>query len=110
MSRQEQYIVLIGVLLAAAVLALGSKLSPGTSIKVPASTEDVPAFTPPPGAPLMHHSDHVGPFGLVYTPHRYPAACGQEITTLIHRGYATMALPAVGDSSWMAVPPGEAEL
>jgi hypothetical protein len=110
-SRREQYIVFAWFLVAAVVLALGSKLSPGTSIKVPAaSTEDVPPFTPPPGAPMMHHADHVGPYNLIYTPHRYPAACGSEITTLIHRGYHTMALPAEGDMTWLSAAPGEADL
>jgi hypothetical protein len=110
-SRREQYLILLWVVAAGVVLALGSKLSPGTSIKVPArATEDVPAFTPPPGAPMMHSIHHVGPYGLVYTPHRYPAACGAEITTLIHRGYHTMGLPAEDDVSWMSAPPGEAVL
>lgn len=111
MSRREQYIVLIGALLAAAVLALGSKLSPGSSIKVPEKvTEDWPPFTPPPFAPLMHPVDHVGPYGLVYTPHRYPSTCGAEITTLIHRGYSTAALPAEGDMTWLSAAPSEADL
>jgi hypothetical protein len=70
----------------------------------------VPAFTPPPGVPMMHHADHVGPYNLIYTPHRYPSTCGNEITTLIHRGYATMALPAEGDMTWLSAAPGEAEL
>ena len=110
MSRREQWIVTAWVVVAGLVLAFGAKRSPGGSVKVPAaSTEDVPVFTPPPGVPdpTPHH---IGPYNLIYTPHRYPAACGQEISVLIHRGYHTMALPHENDMTWLSAPPGEAVL
>ena len=103
----------IGVLAAVALvlLAAGAKRSPGGSVKIPAFQDRAlfPPFTPPPGVPdpSVHH---VGPYGLVYTPHRYPAVCGNDISVIMHRGYSTMALPNEGDMTWLSAPPGEAEL
>ena len=111
MSKREQYVIVLGVLAALGFLAWGAKKAPGGAVKVPAAaTENVAVFIPPPGAPMMHMADHVGPYGLVYTPHRYPAACGSEISVLIHRGYHTMMLPHEKDMTWLSIPPGEAEL
>jgi hypothetical protein len=107
-TRNER-ITLIGAGVAAAVLfAAGSKMAPGGSVKYPKyqGAPAWPPFTPPPGVPdpSVHH---VGPYDLVYTPHRYPAACGNDISVLIHRGYATMALPQQDDMTWMSAPPSE---
>ena len=97
--------------LALLFFAAGSKLAPGASIKYPKyqGAPAVPPFTPPPGVPdpSVHH---VGPYDLVYTPHRYPAACGNDISVLIHRGYATMALPRTDEMTWLSAPPSEADL
>jgi hypothetical protein len=61
---------------------------------------------PDPSAPSVvpraqHHA------GYTYTPHRYPRACGGEITAVIHRGFSTMRIPAVADVQWMIAPPSE---
>jgi len=111
MTRAHQLgLAALGVL-ALAFLAAGAKKSPGGSVKIPAfqGAPAWPPFTPPPGVPdpSVHH---VGPYGLVYTPHRYPAACGNDISVLIHRGYQTMALPAESDMTWLSSPPSEADL
>lgn len=45
--------------------------------------------------------------GYVYTPHRYPRACGGEITAVIHRGFSTMRVPDVQDVQWLIAPPSE---
>lgn len=110
MSRREQYVLLAFALVGLGFLLMGAKKSPGGSVKVPAaSSEDITAFVPPPGVvdPSPHH---VGPYGLVYTPHRYPATCGNEISTLIHRGWGTMFLPHEKDMTWLSAPPSEAEI
>jgi len=110
-TRKEQ-LCLGGLAAVAVLLGLGAaKAAPGASIKYPKyqGAPGWPPFTPPPGVidPSVHH---VGLFGLVYTPHRYPAACGNDISVLIHRGYGTMALPRSDEFSWMSMPPSEAEL
>ena len=90
-------------------LGAGSKLSPGGSIKVPAaSTEDIPPFVPPPGRPVIGPDQHVG--GFVFTPHRYPPACGSDLTVAIHCGLTQLSLPAEGDMLWLSNPPGEETL
>jgi hypothetical protein len=87
----------------------GSKMAPGSSFKVPdRATEDVPPFTPPPGRPVLGPDQHVG--GVVYTPHRYPPACGSDLTVAIHRGLTQLGLPAEGDMLWLSNPPGEENL
>jgi|SRR5215469_3166248 len=101
----------LGLLILAALvlLAAGAKLSPGASLKVPATvTEDWPAFRPPPGRPVLGPDQHIG--GYVYTPHRYPPACGNDISIAIREGFQTMALPNDSDALWIAGSPSEAEL
>ena len=113
MSRREQWVLLAGAFLALLLLGAAMKRSPGASMKVPAAqVEDkslTGAFVPPPGVPdpTPHH---VGPYGLIVTPHRYPAVCGNDISVLMHRGYGVMALPRDGEQFWIAAPPSEAEL
>jgi hypothetical protein len=96
-----------GVGVAGLVFVLaGAKRSPGASIKVPArATEDVPPFVPPPGRPVLGPDQHLN--GYVFTPHRYPPACGSDLTVAIHRGMSTLSLPAGGDMLWLSNPPGE---
>jgi len=87
----------------------GSKRSPGASVKVPArATEDVPPFVPPPGRPVLGPDQHLN--GYVFTPHRYPPACGSDLTVAIHRGLTQLGLPADGDMLWLSNPPGEENL
>src|SRR5229473_1682893 len=96
LTRNECYVLAgLGVVGLGFVLA-GSKMAPGGSIKVPArSTEDIPPFVPPPGRPVLGPDQHVG--GVVFTPHRYPPACGSDLTVAIHRGLSQLSLPAEGD-------------
>jgi len=111
MSTMHRAVLIALGLGALALAAAAMRMSPGGSIKIPAFQDRAlfPPFTPPPGVPdpSVHH---VGPYGLVYTPHRYPEVCGNDISVLIHRGYSTMALPNEGDMTWLSAPPGEAEL
>ena len=113
MSKREQYVLLVLALVALAGFGWAARKSPGAAVKVPAAqTEDkatLGAFVPPPGVPDPS-PHHVGPYGLVYTPHRYPATCGNDISVLIHRGYGVMSLPRDDESFWIGGPPSEAEL
>ena len=111
MNRNEK-LVLGGLAVVAAGLALcGAKMAPGGSIKYPKyqGAPAWPPFTPPPGVPdpSIHH---IGPYGLVYTPHRYPSTCGNDISALIHHGYSTMRLPKDGEMTWLSAPPSEEDL
>lgn len=109
LSKNERY-VLIGLGAAALILlAAGSKMAPGASLKVPERvTEDWVPFRPPIGRPVLGPDQHL--FGYVFTPHRYPPACGSDLTVAIHRGLSPMALPAEGDMLWLSAPPSEGEL
>lgn len=94
---------------AAALVWTGVRRSPGGGLKVPArATEDVPAFTPPPGHPVLGTFDHLG--AVVISPHRYPAGCGGEISALINQGHATLQIPHSKDMTWLTGPPSEAVL
>lgn len=109
LTRNECYALAGLGAVALIFLAAGSKMSPGASIKVPArATEDLPPFIPPPGRPVLGPDQHVG--GVTYTPHRYPPACGADLTVAIHRGLTQLGLPAEGDMLWLSNPPGEETL
>jgi len=106
MTRGEAFA--LGGLAAVAIglLAAGAKLSPGSSFKVPVSqSADWAPFTPPPGRPVVGPDQLVG--GYVLAPHRYPAACGSDITALMHGGWSTAALPNDTDMLWLSAPPSE---
>jgi len=108
-TRNEKLV--LGGLGVVAVLcgAAGAKTSPGASWKLPErETEMWAPFAVPPARPVLGPDQHIG--GYVYTPHRYPAACGNDITAAIHGGFSTMALPADGDSLWIGAAPPEDEL
>ena len=111
MTRNEIVCTAVVVALGAGLVAAGSKRSPGASIKIPKyqGAPSFPPFTPPPNVPDPSVT-HTGPYGLVYTPHRYPPAVGSDITAAIHRGYSVMSLPNEGDMTWLSAPPSEAEL
>lgn len=109
-----------GSLIAAGLLVIwcGVRAAPG-GVKVPARmTADKPSNEAagyragmgaiPPDLPVVGPSQMIG--GYVFTPHRYPPACGNDITVLIHRGMSVMQLPSDRDAVWMAAPPGEADL
>lgn len=109
LSKRECYVLGGLAVVALACMAAGSKMSPGGSVKVPASvTEDWAPFRPPPGRPVLGPDQHVG--GVVFTPHRYPPACGSDLTVAIHRGLTQLSLPAEGDMLWMSAPPSEGDL
>jgi hypothetical protein len=104
------HLAVIGVAVAGiAFLALmGARASSG-GIKAPArATEDLPAFTPPLDQPWIGSQQHIG--GFVFTPHRYPSNCGQEITAFINGGHATLQIPNERDMDWLTTPPGEVSL
>jgi hypothetical protein len=42
----------------------------------------------------------------IFTPHRYPAVSGGNITALIHQGFSGMSQPAPQDADWFEEPPG----
>jgi hypothetical protein len=109
LTRNEAY-ALAGLGAVALILAAaGSKMAPGASIKTPArATEDITTFAVPPDRPVLGPHQHLG--GYVFTPHRYPPACGSEISALIHHGLTPAALPAEGDMLWLSAPPSEGEL
>jgi len=44
---------------------------------------------------------------LVKSRHRYPTVTGGNISTLIHRGFSQLRLPAPQDRKWMECPPAE---
>lgn len=78
-------------------------------VPVPAATtEAIKPFTVPPGFPIVGPNQHLN--GYVYTPHRYPVMTGQEITTVINRGHATLKLPHAADTGWIVAPPSEETL
>jgi hypothetical protein len=106
----RQLCVLVAVLVAGlALLLAGVKRSPAGGVKVPArSVEDVPAFTPPPATPYVGPNQHVGM--SVFTPHRYPAACGGEVTSLIYFGHRPLLIPHEKDQNWLMRPPSEVTL
>jgi hypothetical protein len=43
----------------------------------------------------------------IYTQHRYPRICGQELTTVIHYGHSRASVPATQDYNWIVAPPSE---
>jgi len=107
---RRQLCVLAALVAAGLTLAfLAVRQSPRGGLKVPArATEDVPAFTPPPGTPHVGPDQHVG--GIVYTPHRYPAMCGGEVTALAWYGHHPLRLPHEKDTQWISRPPSEVSL
>ena len=106
LTKRECWVLAGLAVVALALGAAGAKMSPGTSIKVPArETESVPPFTPPPGRPMLGPNQHID--GQVLTPHRYPATSGADLTIAIHDGMTTLGLPADGDMLWLSNPPGE---
>jgi len=105
---------------AAAVLAAAAawtawRMSGNSDMAAPprqvAAEDDLASFTSHtadgrPGV-ICERADHHA--GYVYTVHRYPRACGGEITAVIHRGFSPMRIPAgTPDAQWIAAPPSEA--
>ncbi len=109
MMKSEHLGVVLAIVAGGALLLwAGLRASPG-GIKVPArTTEDTPAFTPPPGYPVASVDLMMG--GALVSPHRYPHVCGQEISALIKHGHATLRIPHARDIEWLVNPPGEVNL
>lgn len=85
------------------------RASPGGAVKVPAANaEDLNFWYSPIPVPVVAVDDHTGP--VIFTPHRYPKLAGGELTTLMHRGWGTAALPADDDMTWLSQPPSEVDL
>ena len=97
---------------AAALLVAGglvyAAMHKSGGVPVPGTTEDATG-EPTPMAPILLSEQHVSP--VMYTAHRYPRMCGQEITTLIHRGHTAATVP-LGDPEalWIIKPPSEVVL
>lgn len=109
LNRNEVYA--LAALGAAALIlaACAAKMAPGAAIKMPSAvTEDISTFVIPPDRPVLGPHLHLA--GYVFTPHRYPPACGNDISVLIHHGLTPAALPAEGDMLWLSAPPSEGEL
>jgi hypothetical protein len=104
------HVVIIGVgVVGIAALALMAARQSSGGIKTPArTTEDLPAFTPPLDQPWVGTQQHLN--GFIFTPHRYPPNCGQEITAFINGGHATLQIPHERDMTWLTAPPGEVSL
>jgi hypothetical protein len=64
-------------------------------------------FNPDPGFPV--HLPLADRTYLKNLPHRYPTVSGTNISTLIHRGYSPLMVPAKRDYAWLVNPPSEAE-
>ena len=107
--RGQALVIVLAVGVALGLVWTAMRKAPQGGLKVPArSTEDVPAFTPPPGTPVVGVYQHLG--GVVFTPHRYPHVCGGEISAIIHHGHAPMRIPHQRDSEWLMRPPSEVTL
>ena len=96
------FLLAVGVLLWWAVRASGG-------LPVPASpyTEGL-ALTADPGQPNLMRPDlsNVAQ-GVVFTQHRYPRVCGQELSAIIHYGHSRASVPSTRDSNWITSPPSE---
>ena len=77
----------------------------GPPAKQPAAQDDIWQATNPCSGTPQFAPNHPG---YVYTPHRYPRACGGELTALIHMGFSPMRIPNRPDIQWMIAPPSEA--
>lgn len=51
---------------------------------------------------------HIG--DVVYLPVRYPVHCGENITTLIHKGFDPLWQNKPADFAWMESPPSEVSI
>ena len=109
MSRGQLCAIVVILAAAAALFVVAVRRSPGGGVKVPArATEDVPAFTPPPGTPVLGPNEHVA--GVVYLPHRYPNMCGADVSALIWHGHRPLLLPHQRDADLIPSPPSEVTL
>ena len=109
MKSEHLWVVLAVLAGGGLLLWAGLRASPGGGMKVPArSSEDTAPFVPPPGYPVASVDVHMG--GVVVSPHRYPISCGQEISSLIKYGHATLRIPHMRDIEWLTNPPSEASL
>jgi len=113
-SDGHKAVLAFAVIAGGALIWGGVRNSPGGGVKVAArATEDLAGFAarsvPEPfSRPVIGPDQHDGV--VVYTPHRYPRACGAEISAVIHHGWQTMFLPHEKDMTWLSRPPGEADL
>jgi hypothetical protein len=96
------------MLLVAAGLALWAvRSSGGLAVPQNQTTEGL-AFVAEPVPPNWIRPElYASTLGVVYTKHRYPRICGQELTTIMHYGHSQAAIPATQDSNWMTSPPSE---
>ena len=104
MARLDNRVLVGGALVAAAGLCFwaGTKKAGGTGM--PGTTE-THYGDPAPQAPVLQAHEFGGP--VMYTKHRYPHVCGQEITTVLHRGWSVADVPRDPQSVWMVRPPSE---
>ena len=100
---------------AGAVLLIGAAVFAFFAVKGSGGTGEAQGTTegstniPTPMAPVLLEEQHEGP--VMWTAHRYPRVCGQEITTLIHHdGHSAAAIPRTPESFWLTRPPSELTL
>ena len=106
---RTQCLIILALAVIGGALVLAANRQTRGGIKVPAATtEPVKPFTVPPGFPIVGPDQHLN--GYVYTPHRYPARTGQEVSALVHHGHATVFLPHARDVDWITGPPSEETL
>jgi hypothetical protein len=109
MSRGQLCALLAAAAVGVALVWLAVRSAPHGGVRVPArATEDVPAFTPPAGAPVIGPNQHAG--GVTYLPHRYPNMCGADVSALIWHGHRPLLLPHERDTDWLTAPPSEVTL
>src|SRR5580765_7793043 len=109
LTRRQLCVLAMVVAAGLVLLAAAVRRAPQGGLKVPArAVEDVPAFTPPPGTPVVGPNQHVG--ACVYTPHRYPSLAGSDVTTLVNYGHHPLRLPHERDTGWLTRPPSEVAL
>lgn len=61
-------------------------------------------------APGINLRDRDSPQTTIVTPHRYPALPGGNMSTVMHRGWSSMANSPPADSGWFDMPPEAAQL
>ena len=109
LSDGEKIILGLLAVIAGGIAWTAVRASPNGGIRVPSrASEDVNFWYSPIQAPIVGVDQLMN--GIAYHPHRYPKLCGGEITTLLHRGWSTVSLPAEGDMDWLSQPPSEVSL
>jgi hypothetical protein len=56
-----------------------------------------------------HYHEYVAPVehGHVFTPHRYPAVSGGNMSAIMHHGWSAVMKPGKSNPAWIECPPSE---